>query len=99
MRIQVKSQGYNISIPIPTRLIFSKPAVWIYLKFARSHIRLAEQYIPEGAEISLEPCLSNLPEEAVYAICSEILRIKRTYGRWELLEVHSADGAEICITL
>lgn len=99
MRIKVKGCGHNIMIPIPTGLIFSKPSVWLYLKLAKNHFRLAEQYIPENVEISLEHCLYNLPEETVYAVCSEIMRIKRTHGRWELLEVHSANGEEVYITL
>ena len=98
MKIQVKSDGHNISIPIPTGLIFSKPSVWLYLKLARKYTSYTKDYIPENMEISVDALPTRLPDEAVYAICAEIMRIKRQYGSWELVHVISSDGDEVHIT-
>ena len=99
MRIQVKADGHNISIPIPTALIFSKPSVWLYLKLAKKFSSRAGEYIPREVEVSLDSFLNQLPEEAVYALCAEIMRIRKKYGPWKLVEVHSASGEEVHITL
>lgn len=99
MKIQVKADGHNISIPIPTALIFSKPSVWLYLKLARKFSARAGEYIPRDVEVSVESFLTQLPEEAVYALCGEIMRIKKKYGAWKLVEIYSASGEEVHITL
>ena len=99
MRIKVKGYGHNMDIPIPTGLIFSKPAVRLYLKLARKFAAPAKEYIPGEIEISADTLLTGLPDEAVYAICAEIKRIKRSCGSWELVNVTTADGEEIQITL
>lgn len=99
MRIKVKGDGHNLSIPIPTGLIFSKASVWLYLKLARSFSSRAKQYIPANVEITADEILEKLPEEAVYALCAEIMRIKRKHGHWELVNVKSADGEEVQIIL
>lgn len=99
MKIQVKSDGYNFTIPIPTGLIFSKPSVWLYLKLARKFSSHAKKYIPENIEISVDALPTLLPDEAVYALCAEIMRIKRKYRSWELVHVISSDGDEVHITL
>lgn len=99
MRIHVKADGHNISIPIPTSLIFSKPSVWLYLKLAKKFSARAGEYIPREVEVSLDSFLTQLPEEAVYALCAEIMRIRKKYGPWKLVEVHSASGEEVHITL
>jgi len=99
MKIQVKSDGYNFTIPIPTGLIFSKPAVWLYLKLAKKFISHPKEYLPEDAEIVVDVLPTGLPDEAVYALCAEIMRIKRQHGSWELVHVTSADGDEVHITL
>jgi hypothetical protein len=99
MRIRIKGDGHNISIPIPTGLIFSKPSVWLYLKLARKYSSRASEFIPEDIEIKVEPLLDKLPDAAVYALCEEILRIRKKHGHWDLVEVHTADGEHIQITL
>ena len=99
MRIKVKGNGHNIMIPVPTGLIFSKPSAWLYVKFFRSHSGCAKQYVSGNVDVSLEQFFSKLPEEAVYALCAEIMRIKRIHGRWDLVEIHGAHGEEVCITL
>ena len=99
MRIQVRSDSHNISIPIPTGMIFSKPSVWLYLKLARKASSRASRYVPEDVEVSVDEILEKLPDEAVYALCAEIMRIKRKYGKWDLVEVQSSSGEEVKITL
>ena len=99
MKIQVKADGHNLTIPIPTAMIFSKPSVWLYLKLARKYSSEAKKYIPQDIEISADAFLTKLPEEAVYALCAEIMRIKRRHGSWPLVEVKSASGEEVHITL
>lgn len=99
MKIQIKADGHNISIPIPTALIFSKPSVWLYLKLAKKFSSQAKDYIPEDIEISMDSLLTQFPEETVYALCAELMRIKRKYGSWELVHVISSDGEEVHITL
>ena len=99
MRIKVKGNGHSFVIPVPTGLIFSKPSAWIYIKLLRKDSGRAALHIPGDVDISMTQFFSNLPEEAVYAICAEIMRIKRTHGHWELLKVHSARGEEVSVTL
>ena len=99
MKIQVKSDGHNFSISIPTGLIFSKPSVWLYRKLARKFAAHAKDYMPGEIEISADALLAGLPDEAVYALCAEIMRIKRRCGSWELVHVISSDGDEVQITL
>lgn len=99
MRIRVKADGHNINIPIPTGLIFSKPSVWLYLKLARKVSSRASRYVPENVEVSVDEILEKIPDDAVYALCAEIMRIKKTHGHWDLVEVKSADGEEVTITL
>lgn len=99
MRIRVRGEGHNIQIPIPTGMIFSKPSVWLYLKLARKFSARASQYVPENVEVSVDEILEKLPDEAVYALCAEIMRIKRKYGKWDLVEVKSSSGEEVLIQL
>lgn len=99
MRIQVKGDGHSINIPIPTGLIFSKPSVWLYLKLAKKYSSQAPKYIPEDAEQAAENMPVNIPKEAMYALCAELIRIKRKHGSWVLVEVQSASGEEVRITL
>lgn len=40
-----------------------------------------------------------LPPEAAKKIAAEINRVKRKYGRWDLVEVQSADGEYVKVTL
>lgn len=99
MKIRIKTEDHSFSISIPTGLIFSKPSVWLYLKLARKYSSRMEQYIPEDAEKSVDNILMNLPEEAVYALCDEIRRIKKKHGSWELVNVESSDGDKVNIIL
>ena len=99
MRIRIRGEGHNIQIPIPTGMIFSKPSVWLYLKLVRRTSNRMSRYVPENAEVSFDEVLEKLPDEAVYALCAEIMRIKRKYGKCDLVEVMSSSGEEVTITL
>lgn len=92
MRIEVKSDGHNITVPIPTRLIFSKVSVWAWLKIMRSS---AGKHIPDHVMDGMD----GLSDQAVYALCNEILRIKKRYGSWNLVELKSSDGTQVLIRL
>ena len=91
MKISVKSDGHNLSIPVPTGWLFSKPSAWLWLKMMRMFSKKMDQY---GNDFYL-----NLPDEAVYAICAELKRTRKKYGKWTLVEVKSACGEEVTITL
>lgn len=96
MRIIVKGNGNNLNIPIPTGLIFSKASAWTWLKLAR---RTAGEYMPEKLNQKADVCFDSLSDEAVYALCAELMRIKRKHGSWDLVEVESADGNHVLIRL
>ena len=84
MRIQVKSEDSNINLVLPTNLIFSKGTVWLANHFGRKYAGDAMKYIPP---------------EAMEKLFAELRRTKRRYGRWPLVEVHSADGSDVEIIL
>ena len=99
MKIQIDSGGRKFSMGIPTALIFSKPSVWLYLKLAKKNMVYAERYMPADVDVSVNSLFDNMPEDAVYAICSELRRIKKKHGSWKLVDVESADGSIVKITL
>lgn len=43
--------------------------------------------------------IDQIPPQAIDALLDELRRIKKRYGSWELVEVHSADGEFVKITL
>ena len=84
MRIQVKEDGRNINISIPTCLIFNKGTAWIARRFGRHYAGDA---------------MKGIPPEAIDALFAEIRRIKKKYGSWELVEAESSDGELVKVTL
>lgn len=99
MKIQVRSDGRNVTIPIPTGMIFGRPSVWAGMKIAKTMLRSKDKHIPENALNQMEAFFVKVPEESVYILCDEIMRIKRKYGKWTLLEAESEDGDQVKITL
>lgn len=100
MRIKVKSGNIKINIPIPTGLIFSKASAWLWLKTMRLTAKpCVSQYMPDSISGKPDACLDSLSDEAVYALCAELMRIKRKYGSWDLVEVESSDGSQVLIRL
>ena len=76
MRIKVKSPEGNLNLILPTNLVFSKGTVWLANHFGRKYAGDA---------------MKNISPEALDRLFAEFRRIKRAYGRWELVEVHSAN--------
>jgi len=100
MRIVIKSEGRKILVPIPTGLIFSKASAWLWLKSLRTVAKpYVSQYMPESVSVKADALLDNLSDEAVYALCAELMRIKRKHGSWTLLEVEASDGSQVLIRL
>ena len=99
MKILINSGGREFQIGIPTNMIFSKPSLWLYLKFLRKGSAFAQRHMTENIEVSVNSLFDNIPEEAAYAICDELRRIKRKHGSWELLIVESSDGSRVMIIL
>ena len=84
MRIQVKADGRRIRLLLPTNLIFSKGTVWLANHFGRKYAGNA---------------MKEIPPEAMDKLFAEFRRIKKHYGRWDLVEVQGADGKQVSITL
>ena len=84
MRIKVKSEDTDINLILPTNLIFSKGTIWLANHFGRKYAGDA---------------MKDIPPEALAVLFAEFRRIKRHYGHWTLVEVRSADGSEVKITL
>lgn len=84
MRIRVISGKYNIHLIVPTGLVFSKATLWVVNKAARKHA-------PDA--------MKDIPPDAMDALFAELRRIKRRYGKWELVEVESADGDQVLVRL
>lgn len=84
MRVRVKTKDCNLNLVLPTRLLFGKTVV----RFANS---IGRRYAAEAME--------KIPPEALEAICAELRRIKAVYGKWDLVDIRSADGDEIRIIL
>ena len=84
MRIRVTGGGHNINILLPTNLIVSRGTVWLANHFGRKYAGDA---------------MKDIPPEAVDRLFREFRRMKKTYGTWELVEIHSCNGDEIHITL
>lgn len=84
MRIRIKSEEHNINLVFPTRLLVGKTAVRIANRIGRRY----------AAEV-----IEKLPPEALEAICAELRRVKDVYGKWDLVDIQSADGDEIKIIL
>lgn len=99
MKIQIKGDGHNIVIPVPTGLIFNRISVSLWLKMIRKHSKHSARYLPANAEEKADAFFEKIPDEAVHALCSEILRAKRKHGSWNLVEVESAGGEQVLITL
>ena len=84
MRIQVTSEDMNLKLVLPTALIFSRGTAWIANHAGR-------KYAPEA--------MNGIAPEHLDTLFAEFRRIKKQYGQWELVEMVSADGEYIKITL
>lgn len=99
MKIQINAGDRKHCIRIPTGMILSKASVWLYIKIGKISLSRAERYMPEDIDVSVGSLFDKFPEEATYAICDELRRIKKIRGNWELVNVESGDGTSVKITL
>ncbi len=83
MKIQIRSAERNMTLLLPTRLVFSKTVLKLGLGIGRHY----SDSVPD------------IPPAAVDALCDEIRRIKKTHAAWKLVHVQSADGEEVQIIL
>lgn len=84
MRIRVKTGARNIRLILPTRLIFSTTVARLGAKYGLKHDT------GTGADISAEQ---------LDALFAEFRRIKKRYGRWELVDLESSAGDVVKIIL
>ena len=84
MRILIKSPGQNLRFYFPTGLIFNKTTAKLANSFGRTF----------AAE-----SLKDISPEALEILCTEIGKIKKKYGKWELVKIESANGEIVEIIL
>lgn len=84
MRIKVTGAEKNLSLILPTSLIFSDLIAVIGAK-------VMVQYLPDGVR-SLDP-------RQLRELFRVLRQTKRKYGSWELVDVQSSDGSEVKIIL
>lgn len=84
MKISIQAEGHNINLRLPTRMIFSKTVARI-VNFS------GRKYAGEG--------MDSITPEQMDALFAEFRRIKKMHGSWELVDVESADGEKVNITL
>ena len=84
MKIRIKSRQFSFTLPFPTGLIFSKGTA-----------RIAVWAMEKNGN----DALASLPPESLERLFREFRRIKRKHGRWTLVEIQSAGGEEVIITL
>ena len=84
MRIQIQDKEHRFTLRLPTMLLFGRFSAGLIC-------RASYKYAPDAVE--------NISPEHLKALLAEMGRIRKKYGRWELVEVESADGTYIKITL
>ena len=84
MKISVQGEDRNIHLSLPTSLIFSKPSAWLAVTAGRHY---AGDAFPD------------LSVEDMERLLSELRRIKNKHKDWCLVEMESASGSHIRITL
>ncbi len=83
MKISIENAGRSFHMSLPTNLLFSR----FVLRMAARSLRINDEKIP------------GLTPEAADALAQEIKHLKKKHGTWTLVEVQSADGEQITITL
>lgn len=84
MKIRVRDNSHDLSIALPTGLVFSRATVWLANRVGRRYA---------------EDALRDIPPEALEALFAEFRRIKKKYGSWELVHVESSGGELVKVTL
>ena len=83
MNIHIQWSGHNIRLALPTSLVFHRRI----LRFALGNIRM------DGVTAN------GLSRQQTDTLSAEIRRIKKKHGTWTLVEVESADGERVTVTL
>lgn len=84
MRIRISGRERNICLLLPTSLIFSGATIRL--------MNIAVKFIPEDVR-------DYFPSDKLEMIFRELRRIRKKHGSFDLLDVESADGEKIKITL
>lgn len=84
MRVRICTNQHNLTLLFPTALVFSRATVWLANTVGRNYASDA---------------LDHIPPEAMEELFAEFRRIKKRYGRWELVEICSAGGERIEVIL
>lgn len=85
MKILIQSPGSaDITIPVPNALLFSPTLLDLCLKTGA---------IQSGHKTP------DIPKETVRQICAVLKNYSKTHGSWTLVQVESAGGAKVTITI
>lgn len=84
MKIRIRTPGVRLTFFLPTGLLFGRSGAWLVNRCGR---RFAG------------PAMKNIPPQTINALFTQICRIKREYGNWDLIEAESADGEYVKIQL
>ncbi len=84
MKIRIKSKGCNLTFWLPTRLILNKTTV----RLANS---VGRKYAADA--------MKDISPKALDALVGELCRIKKVYGKWDLVHIESSDGSIVKINL
>lgn len=84
MRIRICSDETNLNLWLPTGLIFSKSVALL-------GGTVGKKYAGDA--------MKNLSAKDLDRLFAEFRRIKKKHGSWELVDIESADGEIVRITL
>lgn len=84
MKIRISGRERNICLLLPTSLIFSGATIRL--------MNIAVKFIPEDVR-------DYIPSDKLEMIFRELRRIRKKHGSFDLVDVESADGEKIKITL
>lgn len=85
MKILIQSPGSaDMTIPVPNFLLFSPTLLDLFMKV--------------GIIQSARP-MPNLSKETVRSICAALQVYSKAHGSWPLVQVESAGGAKVTITI
>lgn len=84
MKIVIKSSEHNLSLWLPTRIVFSKSTAWIANSIGRRYAADA---------------MKDISPEALETLFAVMRQIKNNHHAWELVSVESSSGEAVKITL
>lgn len=84
MKVRIRSDEANLNLWLPTGLVFSKPVALL-------GSTVGKKYVGDA--------MKDLSAKDLDRLFAEIRRIKRIHRGWTLVEIESANGDSIHITL